>query len=68
MLRPASLKSKILILISVPLIVQLAMLGTVAHLQNQAEDEAKRAEYSRKIADEVIALTRELVYGKNRFW
>lgn len=67
MLRPASLKSKILILISVPLIVQLAMLGTVAHLQNQAEDEAKRAEYSRKIADEVIALTRELVTVRTDF-
>lgn len=67
MLRPASLKSKILILISVPLIVQLAMLGTVAHLQNQAEDEAKRAEYSRKIADEVIALTREIVSVRTDF-
>lgn len=67
MLRPASLKSKILILISVPLIVQLAMLGTVAHLQNQAEDEAKRAEYSRKVADEVIALTRELVTVRTDF-
>ncbi|MBP9093964.1 PAS domain S-box protein [bacterium] len=67
MFRPASLKSKILILISVPLIVQLAMLGTVAHLQNQAEDEAKRAEYSRKIADEVIALTRELVTVRTDF-
>ncbi len=67
MFRPASLKSKILILISVPLIVQLAMLGTVAHLQNQAEDEAKRAEYSRKIADEVIALTREIVSVRTDF-
>ncbi|MFA7337777.1 MAG: ATP-binding protein [Candidatus Obscuribacterales bacterium] len=67
MLRPASLKSKILILISVPLIVQLAMLGTVAHLQNQAEDEAKRAEYSRKVADEVIAITRELVTVRTDF-
>lgn len=67
MLRPASLKFKILILISVPLLIQLAMLGTVAHLQNQAEDEAKRAEYSRKIADEVIALTREIVSVRTDF-
>jgi PAS domain S-box-containing protein len=67
MLRPVSLKSKILILISVPLLVQLAMLASVAHLQNLAEDEAKRAEYSRKVADEVIAITRELVTVRTEY-
>ncbi len=67
MLRPASLKSKILILISVPLILQLALLGIVAHLQNQAEDEAKRAEYSRKVADEVIELTRDIISVRIEF-
>jgi hypothetical protein len=41
--------------------------ATVAHLQNLAEDEAKRAEYSRKVADEVIALTRELVTVRTDF-
>jgi len=67
MLQSLTLRSKILILISVPLILELALLGTVAHLQNQAEDEARRAEYSRQIADEVIALTRDIVSVKVNF-
>ncbi len=67
MLGSPTLRSKILILISVPLILELALLGTVAHLQNQAEDEAKRAEYSRRIADEIIALTRDIVSVKAYF-
>ncbi len=67
MLRSVTLRSKILILISVPLILELGLLGTVAYLQNQAEDEAKRAEYSRRIADEVIDLTRDFVSVKVYF-
>ncbi len=67
MLGSVTLRSKILILISVPLILELALLGTVAYLQNQAEDEAKRAEYSRRIADEVIDLTRDFVSVKVYF-
>ncbi len=67
MLSTASIKSKILILISVPLFIQLVMLSTVAHLQNLAEDEAKRAEYSRRIADEVIALTRDIITVRTEF-
>ncbi|CAN5202083.1 cell wall metabolism sensor histidine kinase WalK [soil metagenome] len=64
MLRPVSLRSKILILIFVPLILQLALLSIVATLQNQAEDEAGRAEHFRQIADEVISITRDLVAQK----
>jgi len=61
MFRPVSLRFKILVLIFVPLILQLALLAVVAGLQNQAEAEARRAEHARKIADEVIAITRDLV-------
>ncbi len=61
MLRPISLRLKILVLVSFPLLLQLALLATVANLQNQAESEARRAEISRQIADEVIAITRDMV-------
>jgi len=49
------------VLVSFPLLLQLALLATVANLQNQAESEARRAEISRQIADEVIAITRDMV-------
>jgi PAS domain S-box-containing protein len=61
MLRPISLRFKILVLIFVPLILQLALLAVVANLQNQAEAEARRAEIARQIGDEVIAITRDMV-------
>ncbi|MBP9089566.1 PAS domain S-box protein [bacterium] len=61
MFRPVSLRFKILVLIFVPLILQLALLAIVANLQNQAEDEARRAECSRQIADEVIDISHDLV-------
>ena len=61
MFRPVSLRFKILVLIFVPLILQLALLAVVANLQNQAEAEARRAEIARQIGDEVIAITRDMV-------
>ncbi|HND04320.1 MAG TPA: ATP-binding protein [Candidatus Obscuribacter sp.] len=67
MLSLNSLRARILILVSVPLVFQLVLLGAVAYLQNEAEDEARRAEISRKISDEVIELTRDIFAVKSNF-
>ncbi|MBK9619079.1 MAG: hypothetical protein IPO31_07810 [Candidatus Obscuribacter sp.] len=67
MLSLSSLRAKIFILISVPLALQLALVGVVASLQNQAEDEARRAEISRKISDEVVELTRDILSVRSNF-
>lgn len=67
MLSNISLRTRIFTLISVPLMVQLALFGAVAYLQNQAEDEARRAEISRKLADEVIELTRDILSIRSNF-
>lgn len=67
MLSHISLRTRIFTLISVPLMLQLGLFGAVAYLQNQAEDEARRAEISRKIADEVIELTKDILSIRSNF-
>ncbi|MBS1990608.1 MAG: PAS domain-containing protein [Cyanobacteria bacterium SZAS LIN-3] len=67
MLSLSSLRTKIFILISVPLVLQLALIAAVAYLQNQAEEEARKAEVARRISDEVLELTRDILSVKSNF-
>lgn len=54
------LSSKIVLLAALPLVVQLSLLGFVAHLQDEAEAEAERAQKCRQISDEVLELIRDV--------
>lgn len=62
-----SLGTKILILISVPLVFQLSILAVVANLQDQAEAEARSADKARRFSDEVMDLIRDILALKSNF-
>src|SRR5277367_149802 len=52
-----SLSSQVLILVTLPLVVQLVSLAWLASLQNQAEDELRHATNAKRISDTINQLT-----------
>jgi len=55
-----SLSSQVLILVTLPLIVQLGSLAWLASLENQAEAELKRTNVARRVSDTVNQLPERL--------
>jgi PAS domain S-box-containing protein len=54
------LSSQVLILVTLPLVVQLVSLAWLASLQNQAEDELKRATKAKRISDTINQLSADI--------
>ena len=58
---------KILLLVAIPLVLQLSLLAWVAHLQDEAEEEAQRALKSQQISDEVLDLIKDIYAVRTNF-
>ncbi|CAN5265489.1 hypothetical protein BH10CYA1_BH10CYA1_36240 [soil metagenome] len=63
-----SLSSKVLILVAIPLLIQIALLAAIASLQSQAEQALKAANHSRKISDLINQISADIfaVYSRYR--
>ncbi|MBS2011200.1 MAG: PAS domain S-box protein [Cyanobacteria bacterium SZAS TMP-1] len=55
------LSTKLLIMLSLPLAIQLAALGWLVNLQHEAEVEAARAQHARDVASAVSELTNDVI-------
>ena len=55
------LSNKLLIMLSLPLAIQLGVLGWLLHLQNEAEVEAGRAQHARLVAASVTDMTNDII-------
>lgn len=55
-----SLTAKVLLFVSLPLLIQLGLLGALAHLQKQAEDALKSAVHSKAISDTIHEITADI--------
>jgi PAS domain S-box-containing protein len=55
-----SLSSQVLVLVTLPLVVQLVSLAWLASLQNQAEDELRRATKAKRISDTINQLSNDV--------
>jgi PAS domain S-box-containing protein len=66
-----SLSTKVLFFVAVPLILQLALLASLASLQSQAEEALKISTHSRKISDAINKISQDVfetisVYGNEK--
>jgi PAS domain S-box-containing protein len=55
------LSNKLLIMLSLPLAIQLGVLGWLLHLQNEVEVEARRAQHARLVAASVTDMTNDII-------
>jgi PAS domain S-box-containing protein len=55
-----SLTAKVLLFVSLPLLIQLGLLGALAHLQKQAEDALKASVRSKAISDTIHEITADI--------
>lgn len=66
-----SLSTKVICFVAVPLVLQLALLASLASLQSQAEEALKESTHSRKISDTINRISQDVfetvsVYGNEK--
>jgi PAS domain S-box-containing protein len=62
-----SLTTKVLLFVSVPLLIQLGLLGALAYLQKQAEDALQAAVHSKAISDKIQEITFDIFEFAKRY-
>jgi hypothetical protein len=60
MRRRISLSTQLLILLTVPLVFQLGLLGTLASLQKQAEQQGEKALHAQRVSEAINALSKDI--------
>jgi len=62
-----SLTAKVLLFVSLPLLIQLGLLGALANLQKQAEDALKASVHSKAISDTIHEITADIFVVIKRY-